>query len=342
VLTLSPEDASSDLPKFEAQRIRVDSLSVSRYAGLVQAPTQLRSFCRSLEPSLVHTQGIRPDLLSAVFLGAYPRLATQRNYPYEDYPAKYGMVKGGIASLVHMAALRRIDVPVACSHAVRRKVEPHGIESTVIQNGVDAAKYRPTESEAERRELRTQLGLPQERSIFVSVGFLIPRKDPDCVIKGFARSDWADDGVLLMLGDGPLLESSRQAAKAANADVRLPGFVDNVAPYLRASDYFVSASHSEGLPNTVMEAFACGLPAVLSDIPAHREILERSSEPARMFDTGDTAALTEALNQMTSDNRAAQRKSARALVEAQFTAEHVSQGYQDLYGQILSTSGIPT
>jgi len=268
-------------------------------------------------------------------LGAYPRVATQRNYPYEDYPAKYGALKGGLAALVHVAALRQIDVPVACSNAVQRKVEPHGIESTVIQNGVDASTYRPAEDEEEKHALRAQLDLPKDCPIFVSVGFMIPRKDPLCVIEGFAQSDQAQDGVLLMLGDGPMLDKSRQVAQTTGADIRLPGFVDNVEMYLRASDYFVSGSHSEGLPNTVMEALACGLPAVLSNIPAHREILKRSSEPAQLFKTGDSSALKDALNQMKAANKSSQQQAARALIQSQFTAERVSQSYQDLYDKIV-------
>ena len=338
VLTLSPEDGATARPTFEDEGIPVHSFELSRYGALFNAPSRLREFCRDVDPTVVHSQGLRPDLLSALFLNDYPRIATLRNYAYEDYPVKYGALRGYPAAVAHLAATRWIDVPVACSYAVQKKLSQHGIKTEVIQNGVDTEAYCPPDSREKQNRIRRLLDLPEDQPVFVSVGFLIPRKDPELVIRGFQESEASEEGVLVMLGDGPLLEACRQQAENGKADVQLPGYVDNVSSYLRAADFFVSASHSEGLPNTVMEALASGLPVVLSDIQAHREILNQSSRPVQFFDVGDSTEMAKALDSVLKEDRKELQQAARALIKSQFTASSVSKNYQALYDEIIGSN----
>ena len=335
VLTLSPEDGATELQKFEGSGIPVHSFGLSRYSGLIRAPARLRKFCREEKTDVVHSQGIRPDILSSLFLGKYPRIATLHNYAYEDYPAKYGGLKGYPAAALHLAVAKRIDVPVACSYGVQEKVTRHGIEADVIQNGVDADVYHPLESMDEKRQLRRSLNLPENRTVYISVGFLIDRKDPQLVIRSFQKSRASEEGMLIMLGDGPLLEQCRQQSKKGKGDVRLPGYVDDVSSYLQAADFFLSASHSEGLPNTVMEALSSGLPVILSDIPAHREILDQSLKPGKFCEPGDLSGMIRAIDTIRDQDRTELREAARQLVESHFTARRVSEEYQSLYREAV-------
>ncbi len=55
----------------------------------------------------------------------------------------------------------------------------------------------------------------------------------------------------------------------------MPGFKSNIYDYLKASDYYISASDVEGLANTLLESMTVGLPCVLSDIPSHKEVLSK-------------------------------------------------------------------
>jgi glycosyltransferase involved in cell wall biosynthesis len=233
---------------------------------------------------------------------------------------------------LHLAALKRIEAPVACSKTVQQKlVEYHDFAPAVVQNGVDASTYVPAESVDKKRAHRQDLNLPLDRPVLISVGLLIPRKDPKCVIKGFHRSSAANDGVLVMLGDGPLLEECKREAKAGAGDVRFPGFVDNVAAYLQAADYFISAARSEGLPNTVMEALGAGLPVLLSDIPAHREILERGAQAGQLFDLEEPNELAGGIQALLCKEEKKLRTDARAVIDDHFNANRVSQEYQEIY-----------
>jgi glycosyltransferase involved in cell wall biosynthesis len=76
--------------------------------------------------------------------------------------------------------------------------------------------------------------------------------------------------------------------------VHFGGFVglDDLPGIYRCSDYYVSASHSDGSSVSLMEALACGVPAILSDIPSNREWLEETRE-GWYFKDGDVTALAE-------------------------------------------------
>jgi len=332
VLTLSPEESATARPEFEEAGIPVHSLGLSRYAGLVLGPPRLRRFCRTLDPAVVHSQGLRPDLLSSLSLSGRFRVATIRNYPFEDYRSKFGIIRGTLMPWLHLAALRGIEVPVACSETVQGKLsEQHDLTPSVVQNGIDASTYAPPKSAQVKQSRRQDLGLPLESNVFISVGLLIPRKDPKRVIRGFQQSSAAKQGVLVMLGDGPLREECEWEAEKGGGDVRFPGFVDNVESYLQASDYFISASRSEGLPNTVMEALGTGVPVLLSDIPSHRELLKKGAQAGRLFDLEDSSDLAGAIDGLLRQNETELRTSARVAVENHFNANRVSQEYQEIY-----------
>ena len=114
-----------------------------------------------------------------------------------------------------------------------------------------------------------------------------------------------------------------------NRNIFLPGEVSNVISYFRAADLFVSASCAEGMPNAVLEALATGLPVILSNIPAHREILEVCPDAGWLYTLGDQTALCKLLDHVT--NTAEIGRIARGSAEDHFSARSMSEAYQQLY-----------
>jgi glycosyltransferase involved in cell wall biosynthesis len=87
------------------------------------------------------------------------------------------------------------------------------------------------------------------------------------------------------------LQTAKQLA-SQYSNISLKGKVIDVDEYLEAADCFVSASLSEGLPNSVIEALAWGLPIILSDIPEHREIQQIEKRSDDLFPVKNRRALT--------------------------------------------------
>ena len=138
---------------------------------------------------------------------------------------------------------------------------------------------------------------------------------------------------MCLLGDGSLLSACRRLA-GARKNILLPGLVRNVADYFRAADIFVSASQAEGMPNAVLEALAASLPVILSDIPAHREVLGNCPEAGWLFAPSDPTALGKCLGQAVSD--VPTRQAALQLAEQDFSAQSMSNAYQQLYESALN------
>ena len=112
-------------------------------------------------------------------------------------------------------------------------------------------------------------------------------------------------------------------------------FVDNVEEYLHASDIYISSSKSEGLPNGVLEAMACGLPLIVSNIPQHTEIIELNKKSGLTYRLGDIDDLKEKINQMLIQDLIAMGNESNKVVIQDLSAELMSKRYQDIYKEII-------
>jgi glycosyltransferase involved in cell wall biosynthesis len=121
-----------------------------------------------------------------------------------------------------------------------------------------------------------------------------------------------------------------------NNNVVFLGFTSNVASYLRVADFFISASISEGLPNTVMEALACGLPVCLSDIPSHREILMINPKAGRLFKVHDSEDLSLRIDEILSEDQNLIRESSIELIRNNLNAKNMAFQYLKLYHQVFN------
>jgi glycosyltransferase involved in cell wall biosynthesis len=331
VVTLSSEPGASMLNAFEELGARVMSLRISRTRSLFRRQwredierlvgADLRRGC------VIHSQGIRADVIASRHLDGLVRMTTARNYPYDDYVMKYGPVLGRWMARTHLQAFRALPLVVACSSTVASRLRSHGIETTVVRNGVDTQRFSSALPE-KKAELRAEMKLARNARVGVCVGSLIARKDPLSVVRAI-RALHVPDLVVVFVGGGSLEAQSRREAHS-DERIRFTGHIENVLSYLQAADFFISASRSEGMPNAALEALACGLPVVLSDIEPHRELLETAPTAGELFALDDIPALAGAIRQA-----AGRTTSARGLLPVQAAeilgAERVSRRYQEIY-----------
>jgi len=253
--------------QIESLNIKFISLNINSFFTWDQLPL-LRKIINSIRPQLIHSCSLRADF-SAFFLKNknLPIITTSRNYPLDDYPSKFPSVFGIIFAYLHIFILKRLNV-ISCSKFIQKKLKSHNINSLVIKNGI---KFHDQVnlSIKDKNKLRKDLHLPPKAEIIVVVGELIKRKNVDLIIKAFNIIS-NENYYLLIIGDGPLKSNLE---KIASNNVIFLGQIDNVLPYLKCSDLFISASFSEGLPNSVLEALASNINCLLSDIPPHIELL---------------------------------------------------------------------
>lgn len=162
---------------------------------------------------------------------------------------------------------------VLISREIEEELKGIGIPSermTMITNGVDTNVFAPLSSE-ERIPLRQKLGLPEDALVGIYTGRLAPEKRVDQLISVWnkLRVEFPK-AELLILGQGTEEAKLRQMV---GAGVRFLGGVDNVTPYLQASDLYVLPSIAEGLSVAMLEAMSCGVPALVTDVGGAREVI---------------------------------------------------------------------
>jgi glycosyltransferase involved in cell wall biosynthesis len=168
------------------------------------------------------------------------------------------------------------DATICVSNAVRdRLIADYGFaanKTLTIYNGVSASEFVPSESN--RASMRSRRGLGSEEFLLVCVARLSEVKGLDILLSAVARVlRLGLSCKCVIVGDGPLREPLSNQAQALGlcGHVFFEGFQEDVRPFLQAADAFVLTSEAEGLPLSILEAMACGLPCIVTDVGGNAE-----------------------------------------------------------------------
>jgi glycosyltransferase involved in cell wall biosynthesis len=225
-----------------------------------------------------------------------------------------------------------VSEATAQSHLAAGMVKTNQL--SVISNGIDVARWQPDAQV--RIEAREELGL-QNEFLWLAAGRLEAVKDYPTLLDAFARAHWP--AQLLILGTGPKEAELKQMAQALGLGerVRFAGFCPNVARWMQAADGFVLTSRYEGLPMVLLEAGACALPAVATDVPGTREVIV-NGETGWLAPAGDADQLAAAMSWLmhtSPGKRRAIGERARQHVIQHFSLEAVLDRWEQLYMDLL-------
>ena len=237
-------------------------------------------FCRSAWKQIA-SRPVRPDIVHAhaLYQAASVRpinIPVVINFPGEPHPS-------------YVADIRKADALVADGWAAEHLPAIIGKPVHAVPKGVDAELFRPTGA-----NLRETLGL-RERRIVLSVGRFVPIKNMALLIDAMARmASTEPDLYLLLVGEGPELQSLKEQAARLGVTraVTFAGYVpqSEMAPYYRTADLFALGSDFDNSPNVVLEAMACGLPVVATNVGGVAEYVA-SGRGGDLVPKGDAAAM---------------------------------------------------
>lgn len=259
---------------------------------------------KSFKFDIIDSHFVYPDGVGAFLLGRFfrkPVTITVRESSFQrmlKYPLQRQQIRFSLANATKVFTV---------SADLKRSVTDLGVPSrkvVVVPNGVDTMKFKPVDKNTARQEL----GLPLDRKIIISVGWLIERK-------GFHRLLYAlpeikknfPDILYIIVGSAPSSNSYEPILKKVVDDLNLGENVffagsqphDELYKWLSASDIFCLATSGEGWANVFLEAMACGLPVVTSRVGGNEEVVA-SEKYGTIFDIDDAndmvGALTTSLN----------------------------------------------
>jgi glycosyltransferase involved in cell wall biosynthesis len=291
---------------------------------------------------LIHAHG-HPYLTSllagklAKFYGK-PFVLTQHN-TFIEYNNFFDQVELINDLAIGQQNLKTADKIIAISNATKNYVLRLGADPnkvTVIYNGVDVARFRILKGR--REEMRKKLGIPQDAVVVLTVRRLVYKNGVDTLLDSANIAVKKNPKIVFVaVGKGPDLESVKmQAAQLGIAsNFRLAGFVSDadLPSYYNLADLFVLPSKSgEGLPLVAMEAMACGLPVVATDVGGIKEILP--NQYGKLVPPNKPQLLAEAVLKFAALDFGSRREELHAWVKERFSwdanVERLARIYEEL------------
>jgi glycosyltransferase involved in cell wall biosynthesis len=199
--------------------------------------------------------------------------------------------------------LRRAHQIVSVSSDVTRRlwlechVPPRKIGT--IKNGIDTDTFRPIEPE-EKSSIRRTLKLPMDGFIVGTVGRVVPVKNYPLLITAFSRlAATTDNTYLVIVGDGEQTKELVNLVRQLKLSDRvvLAGAQTNTLDWYHAFDSFVLSSISEGTPMALLEAGACGLPCVVTNVGGNVEVVKHHVN-GLVVDSENVESMYSALGQL--------------------------------------------
>ncbi len=227
---------------------------------------QLSQLFRTFSVDAIHTHHIGPLL----YAGAAAALAGVRHRIHTEHDTWH--LQNPKHRRLQTAALKLIKpVLVADANKVKQDLDSHFdyANTVVVKNGVDCNKFVP----GSKNIARSQLQLPQNKIVLGCAGRLINLKGHQYAIQ--ALSQLPKKFCLAIAGDGPEKQVLQTLAEHKGVADRLflLGRVDDMPTFYQALDLFCLPSLKEGLPLSTLEAQACNIPTIASDVGATTETI---------------------------------------------------------------------
>jgi sugar transferase (PEP-CTERM/EpsH1 system associated) len=325
------------------QRADVEFISLHKPPGqtLRMAPAFLREM-RRLRPALVHSRNLAAleMQLPAWWAGGAARVHSEHGWDIDD-PQGLSRRHQWMRRTYRPFVQRYIALSAELERYLVDRVGVPAQRVTRICNGVDSERFHPA---AQRQSL---LGSPfNDPALFVvgSVGRMNTVKAQPDLARAFVlalqqRPTLREQLRLVLVGEGPLrAECLAVLQQAGVADLAwLPGERRDVPELMRHLSAFALPSHAEGISNTILEAMACGLPVLATEVGGNGELVLPGTTGA-LVPAARPAALAQVLGDWAADPQQLPplAQAARQRVERQFSLQAMVSAYDGVYRSVLA------
>lgn len=296
-----------------------------------RALSAVRRVVREVRPDIIQVWLFQMEVLGGVaaLASRTPWIFTERASAQAYPPTAKNLLRRGMGRLATAVVSNSTSGDAYWRASVARRF--------IIPNGIPLA-----EIDAAPAATREAMQIDDCRPVVLFAGRFEPQKNIGTLLTAFDLLLSRHDVQVLCCGEGSLRGEADAwaAARGPDGHASVRGYVPNLWAVMKSAAVFVSPALFEGSPNVVLEAMACGVPLVVSDIPEHRELL---GETSALFVRPQSATdLAEAIAAVLGDPISSR---ARAVVArdraASYSLSAVAQRYDDVYRQILGARGRP-
>ena len=323
----------------------VHALGVRGLHSFPAAAIRLRKLLRAERPDVVQGWLYHGNLLAlaATRYRGRPALAWNLRSSRLDSPADRPQV--GAALRLSAPLSRRPQAVVVNSMAGLEYHTSLGYrprEWVLIRNGVDTKVFKPNPQTRDR--IRGEIGVPKDALLIGSVARFHPHKDHRALFiaaKGVLRRH--PEAYLMLCGDGVESGNPEIASWLRDDEMRehyvLLGPRDDVPALMASMDLLAASSITEGFPNVVAEAMACGVPCIVTDVGDSAALV---GDTGRVVPPGDPQALAAALMELIKAGPAVRERlgaAARRRIESEFSLPKMVSKYEELYLRLAQDRG---
>jgi L-malate glycosyltransferase len=294
-------------------------------------PIVLRRCIKELRPNLLLTYnwGAFDATLGVGLLPFCPVIYTETGLLFEE---REGFLRH--RALARKIVLNRIYKTVVVSNTMKAALSSLPLKDSkllLIRTGVDTERFRP-QSKSEAKE---QMGFNAEDLIMGFVGRLSAEKNVQLLLEAFAQAQLLH-AKLLIIGDGALRASLEELGRKHDIADKIVfcGNVQNPMRYYACMDVFLMSSVTEQTPNALLEAMACGLPAVCTDAGDTAEMLGSASKDF-IVQSNNMLAYKEAIVRLAADSQLRSHigNLNRERCEKHYSATRMYSEYKQLYSE---------
>jgi glycosyltransferase involved in cell wall biosynthesis len=298
---------------------------------------RLRRFLRREGVGLLHAHQYTPFFYALMSRSLGPRipiLFTEHGRHFPDYPRRKRI-------FVNRLLLSRRDRVAAVGNAVRQAlIVNEGIPAErveVIYNGIDLDVFDHKIQDRERA--RQEMGVGPDDFVVIQVARLDYLKDHPTAIRALERVCARNPLVrLVLVGEGPEREKIETEVRhrQLTEHVRFLGLRKDVSRLVPASDLFLLTSISEGIPLTLIEAMAAGIPVVSTRVGGVAEVVV-DEQTGLLAPSEDDSALAEHILSLATDSTRRERmgEAGRQRAHSLFSEEKMHASYRGLYEEVL-------
>jgi glycosyltransferase involved in cell wall biosynthesis len=248
-----------------------------------------------------------------------------------------------LLSPLFMWGLRSANHMIAISEELKQRSYQAGFDDRVVKkifNGFDEENFFIPDA-AQKAALRTQLAIPPNAPVFLSVGKVEHRKGYDLLLQAFVDIQKSMPQAALVVVGPDNVESNSYylslqdfIAKHQLQNIYFVGRQYNVHEFTKASDYFLFCSRQEGFGTVMIEAMACGLPTIAMNIQGVTEDIVTDNRIGVINYSHDPAEFAQQALSLIKDVKQENIQAAVKTLSEKFSISNIAKSYIHLYRQL--------